>query len=192
MDDWNVEGSTLLIIGGGGATVIEHALGCIKAIQQIHGAKFDYAMGTSAGAIVTSMLFSFDQDVGKFENTIKTTPMRDWFVYDYIAAITTLFKGKFNYIAKPTGLENFIYNYLTEQGAIERKVSGKYKIDYDKTYEALETLGAAILKIQANGDYDAAVAFAGNYGFVPQAIQQDVVNLELEKIPVDIRFEYEK
>lgn len=123
MDNWQVEGSTLLIIGGGGATVIEHALGCIKAIQQIHGAKFDYAMGTSAGAVVTSMLFSFDQDVDKFINTIKTTPMKEWFIYDYIAAIKTLFKGKFNYVAKPTGLEKFVYNYLTEYAAKRVKVA---------------------------------------------------------------------
>ena len=71
-------------------------------------------------------------------------------------------------------------------------MSGKYFIDYDKTYEALEDLGASILRMQATGNYAAAVSFADKYGFVPQAIQQDVVNLELEKIPVDIRFEYEK
>ena len=85
-----------------------------------------------------------------------------------------------------------MYNYLTEQGAISRKVSGKYDIDYGKTLAALESLSEAIKGIQASGDYDAAVSFAGTYAFVPQAIQQDVVNLELEKIPVDIRFEYEK
>ena len=80
-------------------------------------------MGTSAGAVVTSMLFSFDQDVDKFINTIKTTPMKEWFIYDYIAAIKTLFKGKFNYVAKPTGLEKFVYNYLTEYAAKRVKVA---------------------------------------------------------------------
>ena len=95
--------------------------------------------------------------------------------------------------ADATGRANLmVYNYLTGQGAIERKVSGKYDIDYAKTRDAVESLGAEILKIQALGDYDAAVAFASQYGGVPQAIQQDVVNLELEKIPVDIRIEYEK
>ena len=95
--------------------------------------------------------------------------------------------------ADATGRANLIvYNYLTEQGAISRKVSGKYDIDYGKTLAALESLSEAIKGIQASGDYDAAVSFAGTYAFVPQAIQQDVVNLELEKIPVDIRFEYEK
>ena len=124
------------------------------------------------------------------DNRIDALIMRNDVLATFIA--NTIRSTRFGW-ADATGRANLIiYNYLTEQGAIERKVSGKYKIDYDKTYEALETLGAAILKIQANGDYDAAVTFAGNYGFVPQAIQQDVVNLELEKIPVDIRFEYEK
>lgn len=95
--------------------------------------------------------------------------------------------------ADATGRANLIvYNFLTEQGAISRKVSGKYVIDYAKTIAALEALNEAIKGIQAGGDYDAAVEFAGTYAFVPQAIQQDVVALELEKIPVDIRFEYEK
>lgn len=95
--------------------------------------------------------------------------------------------------ADATGRANLmVYNYLTEKGAISRKVSGKYNIDYAKTEAALESLSDAIKDIQAGGDYDAAVEFAGTYAFVPQAIQQDVVNLELEKIPVDIRFEYEK
>ena len=92
--------------------------------------------------------------------------------------------------ADATGRANLMaYNWLTAQGAIERKVSGKYDIDYAKTQAALESLSEAI---KAIGDHDAAASFAEDYCFVPQAIQQDVVNLELEKIPVDIRFEYEK
>jgi hypothetical protein len=95
--------------------------------------------------------------------------------------------------ADATGRANLIiYNYLTEKGAIGRKVSGKYDIDYAKTFAALDALHEEIQALQEGGDYDAAVAFVDKYAFVPQAIQQDVVNLELEKIPVDIRFEYEK
>ena len=124
------------------------------------------------------------------ENRIDALIMKPDVLATFVA--NTIRSTRFGW-ADATGRANLIiYNYLTEQGAINRKVSGKYFIDYDKTYAALESLGAAILKIQATGDYDAAVAFAGSYGFVPQAIQQDVVNLELEKIPVDIRFEYEK
>ena len=92
-----------------------------------------------------------------------------------------------------TGRANLlIYNYLVENKAIELKASGKYGIDYAKTYEAIESLGAKILKIQATGDYEAARAFVAYYSVMSASLKDDIVNLELEKIPVDIRFTYEK
>ncbi len=92
-----------------------------------------------------------------------------------------------------TGRANLvIYNYLMEQGAISRKASGKYGIDYAKTEEAIASLGAQILKLQALGDREAATEFVNKYAVVASTIKADIVNLELEKIPVDIRFTYEK
>jgi len=94
--------------------------------------------------------------------------------------------------ADATGRANLIaYNYLMEQGAIERKASGKYAINYDKVEEALYGLGATILGIQATGDYDAAMDLVSKYANVSSTIKADIVNLELEKIPVDIRVSYE-
>ena len=95
--------------------------------------------------------------------------------------------------ADPTGIANIaVYNYLVECGAITRRASGRYSIDYGKTWTALETLGAEILRIQALGDLDAARAYVAKYGAVSPGIEADIVSLELEKIPVDIRFTYEK
>jgi hypothetical protein len=79
-----------------------------------------------------------------------------------------------------------------ENGAMTRKASGKYSIDYEKTMKAIETLGAEILRIQALGDADAARAFVKKYCVVGPTIEADVVSLGLEGIPVDIRFKYEK
>ena len=93
----------------------------------------------------------------------------------------------------PTGVANIaVYNYLVETGAITRKASGHYDIDYGKTWTALEAAGAEILRIQALGDIDAARSLAAKYGTVTPGIRSDIVALELEKIPVDIRFDYEK
>ena len=93
----------------------------------------------------------------------------------------------------PTGVANIVvYNYLVETGAITRKASGRYGIDYGKTWTALETLGAEILRIQALGDVEAARSYVAKYGRVTPGIEADIVSLELEKIPVDIRFTYEK
>ena len=92
-----------------------------------------------------------------------------------------------------TGRANLIiYNFLSERGAIVRKASGKYGIDYARTEQAIEELGAQILKLQALGDREAATEFVNKYAVVASAIKADIVNLELEHIPVDIRFAYEK
>jgi len=91
-----------------------------------------------------------------------------------------------------TGRANLIvYNYLMEQGAIARKASGKYGIFYDKAEAAIASLGELILYMQATGDFQAATQFVEKYAVVPATLKADIVNLELEKIPVDIRLTYE-
>ena len=95
--------------------------------------------------------------------------------------------------ADPTGIANIaVYNYLNECGAITRKASDRYDIDYAKIWKAIEDLGAEILRVQALGDVNAARSYAAKYGVISSGIKADIVSLELEKIPVDIRFTYEK
>ena len=95
-------------------------------------------------------------------------------------------------IGDATGRANVaICNYLMESGAISRK-SSRYDIDYAKVEEALTALGARILEIQATGDSSGARAFVEKYAVITPSLQSDMVALELEKIPVDIRLTYEK
>ena len=94
--------------------------------------------------------------------------------------------------ADPTGIANiFVYNYLLESKAIVWNASGRYSIDYDKTWQALETLGAKILDIQAHGDITAAHAALAKYGVAGPESLSDKRVLENAGIPVDIRFNYE-
>ena len=94
--------------------------------------------------------------------------------------------------AGPTGIANIIvYNYLLESKAISWNPSGRYSIDYDKTWKALETLGAEFLRIQAHGDLEAARALVSKYGVAGLESQSDKRLLESAGIPVDIRFAYE-
>ena len=94
--------------------------------------------------------------------------------------------------ADPTGIANIIvYNYLLESKAIVWNASGRYSIDYDKTWQALETLGAKILDIQAHGDIAAANAALTKYGVAGPESLSDKRVLENAGIPVDIRFTYE-
>lgn len=85
-----------------------------------------------------------------------------------------------------------IYNYLYEKEAFQRGASGKYSIDYARTLAAVESLAQTILTIQATGDYEAAAAFEKKYGSLSGTYKADLVNLRLEKIPVDIEFQFEK
>lgn len=95
-------------------------------------------------------------------------------------------------VADPTGVANIaVYNYLLESKALVWNPSGRYSIDYDKTWQALETLGAKILDIQAHGDLEAADAALAKYGVAGPESLSDKRILEGSGIPVDIRFTYE-
>ena len=94
--------------------------------------------------------------------------------------------------ADPTGVANIlVYNYLLESKSIIWNPSGRYSIDYDKTWQALETLGAEILRIQAQGDFEAAKTCIDKYGIAGPESLSDKRVLENAGIPVDIRFNYE-
>ena len=93
--------------------------------------------------------------------------------------------------AEPIGRGNIIcYNFLKEHGAFSRNPSGKYRIDYAKASEGIEVLSARLLEIQAKGDYNEAKAFVDKYSAIDKELEADFVNLRLEKIPIDLRFEY--
>ena len=80
---------------------------------------------------------------------------------------------------------------LLESKAIIWNPSGRYSIDYDKTWQALETLGAKILDMQAHGDVEGARAWIKQYGVAGPESLSDKRVLENAGIPVDIRFTYE-
>lgn len=81
-----------------------------------------------------------------------------------------------------------IYNYLHEAGAFERHPSGQYSLDYGKMETALESLTALVLETQANGNKDFAAQFEERFSKRSEEYKADLMNLGLEKIPVDIRF----
>lgn len=85
-----------------------------------------------------------------------------------------------------------IYNYLHEAGAFDRHPNGQYTLNYDKMEKALEDLTALVLETQATGNYEFASAFENKYTKLSADYSADVMNLGLEKVPVDIRFDFKK
>ncbi|MBR5056032.1 MAG: Zn-dependent hydrolase [Bacteroidales bacterium] len=83
-----------------------------------------------------------------------------------------------------------IYNYLHEAGAFERYASGRYSLDCGKMETALIDLTASVLETQATGNKAFATQFEEKYSKRSEDYKADLMNLGLEKIPVDIRFDF--
>ena len=83
-----------------------------------------------------------------------------------------------------------IYNYLREAGAFERHASGQYSLDCGKMENALANLTALVLETQATGNKAFATQFEDKYSKRSEDYKADLMNLGLEKIPVDIRFDF--
>ena len=85
-----------------------------------------------------------------------------------------------------------IYNYLGEAGAFQRKASNQYSLDFKKMEAALSDLTALVLEMQATGDKAAAEKFEAQYAKRNADYDADRLQLGLEKIPADIRFEFKR
>jgi hypothetical protein len=82
------------------------------------------------------------------------------------------------------------FNFFQEMGAFQRdEASGTYRVDFDKTLEAMNTLSEKILTFQGDGDYDGVVAFMEEYGSIRPQLQTDLNRLAEAGIPVDIVYE---
>jgi hypothetical protein len=85
-----------------------------------------------------------------------------------------------------------IYNYLAEQGAFKRGNNGHYSINFKKMEESIEQLASLILKTQATGDVAFAKEFEDKYAKTTANYKADNMNLRLEHVPIDVRFEYDR
>lgn len=78
-----------------------------------------------------------------------------------------------------------IFNYMKERGVYRRdQETGRWSVDFDGVRKAVEDLSAKILMIQAEGDYDAAVALLEQYGVMGEDVRESLA--ALEGVPVDI------
>jgi hypothetical protein len=78
----------------------------------------------------------------------------------------------------------FQTNYLMEKGAVEITEDGKFRPVPELFEEAFRELAHELLMIQAEGDYESAVAFVEKYGTVNPAMVEAIDSLTT--IPVDI------
>ena len=93
--------------------------------------------------------------------------------------------------ASAHGKANMIrFYYFQETGAFERdEATGTYRVNFEKMKEAMFSLSEMILKIQGDGDYDAAVSLIKEKGNIREALQKDLDRIGKAGIPRDIVFE---
>jgi hypothetical protein len=93
--------------------------------------------------------------------------------------------------ASAHGKANMIrFYYFKEMGAFERDSStGTYMVDFVKMKEAMLGLSELILKIQGDGDYEAAKKLIEEKGTIREELQKDLDRIGEAGIPRDIVFE---
>jgi len=76
------------------------------------------------------------------------------------------------------------FNYLSERGAIKRRPSGQYAIDYGIMPAVLTDLGKELLDIEATGDRGRAENWFRKYDVMPVELQTSLK--AASKVPVDV------
>lgn len=108
----------------------------------------------------------------------------------YVTFIAGIFRSVRFGAGEAHGVANMVrFNFFEEHGAFERQQDGTYKVNFEKTREAVKDLSNLILTLQGNGDYDAVDKLVKESGTIHDQLQEDLDRLKAENIPVDVVFE---
>jgi hypothetical protein len=109
---------------------------------------------------------------------------------NYVTFMAGIFRSVRFGAASAHGKANMIrFNFFKEKGAFTKGEDGTYAVDMEKMKEASTELTQIILKIQGDGDYDAAKMLVTEKGVIMPDLQSDLDKLSEAGIPVDIVFE---
>lgn len=108
---------------------------------------------------------------------------------NYVTFMAGIFRSVRFGAASSHGKANMIrFNYFLEKGAFAKNADGTYSIDMAKMQDAARDLTQLILKIQGDGDYDAAKNLVKEKGIINADLQADLNKIDAAGIPVDIVF----
>lgn len=109
---------------------------------------------------------------------------------NYVTFMAGIFRSVRFGAASAHGKANMIrFNFFQEKGAFTKNENGTYSIDIEKMKEASKELTQIILKLQGDGDYEAAKKLVAEKGVIMPDLQSDLDKLTEAGIPVDIVFE---
>jgi hypothetical protein len=121
-------------------------------------------------------------EMGEFENK----DLMD----NYVTFMASIFRSIRFGLSSSHGVANMIrFNFFMEKGAFTRNPeTGTYKVNFEKMKEASDELGALILKIQGDGDFEAAKKLVEEQGTISPELQKDLDKIDEAGIAVDIEF----
>jgi len=108
---------------------------------------------------------------------------------NYVTFMASIFRSVRFGVASSHGKANMIrFNYFLERKAFAKNADGTYSIDMENMKAASASLTQLILRIQGDGDYDAAKALVMEKGVITPALQLDLDKIDAAGIPIDIIF----
>jgi hypothetical protein len=84
------------------------------------------------------------------------------------------------------------FNFFEDKKAFSRNADGTFKVDIDKTRQAINEWSAFILSVEGEGDYAKAVNYMKENGKVRPDLQSGLDVLKTANIPKDVVFEQGK
>ena len=108
---------------------------------------------------------------------------------NYVTFMACIFRSVRFGASSAHGMANMIrFNYFLEKGAFVRNADGTYSTDMEKMKVASAELTEKILKLQGDGDYEAAKAWIEKDGIIKDQLKADLARVNEAGIPVDIYF----
>ncbi|MBM4158443.1 MAG: Zn-dependent hydrolase [Ignavibacteria bacterium] len=108
---------------------------------------------------------------------------------NYVTFLAGIFRSCRFGAASAHGKANMVrFYYFQEKGAFTRNPDGTYSVNFDKMKDAVISSVRQIIKIQGDGDYDAAKALVEKDGFIKDELKSDLQKINDAKVPVDIVF----
>lgn len=109
---------------------------------------------------------------------------------NYVTFMAGIFRSVRFGASSAHGMANMLrFNYFMEKSAFVRNDDGTYTTDIDKMKIAAEDLTQKILKMQGDGDYEAAKAWIETEGIIKDQLKADIERVNDAGIPVDIYFQ---
>jgi len=84
------------------------------------------------------------------------------------------------------------FNFFEDKKAFSRNADGTFKVDIEKTRQAINEWSAFILSVEGEGDYDKAVTYMKENGKVRSDLQTGLELIKSANIPKDVVFDQGK